>query len=562
MAGSAIVLWAKWQILRAAFKQICRRWALNGMLSVIFALTFFGGLFCFFYTLFKFLREFPAGTLLMDQLLGMVFLIFFTMLVISNVIITLSTIYLSDELEFLMTTPLQRRSIFTVKLTESSFYSSWAFLLLSLPLFLAYGLSQNVGGFFYLGLPFLVVPFLLIPAGLGAMVTMIVTAFFPARRTRALVLILLVMGLAGFFVFMRFFKAGALIGAIRTGQFERVLEFLRMGSVPFSPHFWLTRGFLALARQGYGQMFYRFLLLVSTAGMTLQVCAWLVPRLYYRGWALAQESGREVRTKHRRTVWRPWRLFRWVPKPVRALVRKDIKTFWRDPAQWTQLTILFGLLIIYFLNVYHPPFSIEIHFWRNVIAFFNLGATAFVLSIVTTRFVYPLLSLEGRQYWIVGLAPQRRERLIWQKYWFSWTWAFVISEALTILSCHFLGVDSRLVVVGVVNVALMSFALTSLAIGLGALFPNLRERNPARIANSVGGTLNVVMSLAYIALTITLQIYPVTVYVGLKGMPWSRVISPSYWLIGFSITTFILLQAVTIYLPMRLGLRNWRKLEF
>jgi hypothetical protein len=39
----------------------------------------------------------------------------------------------------------------------------------------------------------------------------------------------------------------------------------------------------------------------------------------------------------------------------------------------------------------------------------NLGVVGLILSTFTTRFVYPMISLEGRRFWILGLLPVHRD---------------------------------------------------------------------------------------------------------------------------------------------------------
>jgi ABC-2 type transport system permease protein len=34
----------------------------------------------------------------------------------------------------------------------------------------------------------------------------------------------------------------------------------------------------------------------------------------------------------------------------------------------------------------------------------NLGAAMLILASLTTRFIYPLIILEGRRFWILGLS--------------------------------------------------------------------------------------------------------------------------------------------------------------
>ena len=45
--------------------------------------------------------------------------------------------------------------------------------------------------------------------------------------------------------------------------------------------------------------------------------------------------------------------------------------------------------------------------------------------------------------------------------------------------------------------------LSAIAVGLGARYPNLKEDNPAKIVAGFGGTLNLIVSMLYIAAMVT-----------------------------------------------------------
>ena len=57
--------------------------------------------------------------------------------------------------------------------------------------------------------------------------------------------------------------------------------------------------------------------------------------------------------------------------------------------------------------------------FQNFISLLNFCAVALLLCTYTGRFVYPLLSLEGRKFWILGLLPLDREQLLWGKFVFA-----------------------------------------------------------------------------------------------------------------------------------------------
>ncbi|MBI4832696.1 MAG: hypothetical protein HY801_14320, partial [Candidatus Lindowbacteria bacterium] len=106
--------------------------------------------------------------------------------------------------------------------------------------------------------------------------------------------------------------------------------------------------------------------------------------------------------------------------------------------------------------------------WQTRIAFLNLGAAALVLSVLTTRFVFPLFSLEGKRFWIVGLAPVRRSGLLIQKFFLSIGITLVFTETLMIVSSVALNLSRTVTIVCCATMFVMNFAMAGLAVGLGA----------------------------------------------------------------------------------------------
>jgi len=343
------------------------------------------------------------------------------------------------------------------------------------------------------------------------------------------------------------------------------MSFLTVGAIPVFPNYWLAQGTLALADQRWGDFVYWLAMLISTALMLVQVCLWLIGPLYYRGWSLARESSSQVEIKGGRSLLDTIGRYLPVRTPSdRAMIVKDMKTFCRDPAQWTQLIILFSLLAIYIASIRNAASStaaidILLPKWQMILSFLNMGGTCFILSIFTTRFVYPMPSLEGKQYWIIGLAPIARTRLLWEKYFLSWFVSFTLAEALMVFSNVLLRVSPYIMWLSTVTILFVSFGLTSLSIGLGALTPNFKEDNPARIANGLGGTVCVILSLIYLGAIVALEV-PLTTRSLLMGLSLADNIRSCTVCLCFA--GLIAVNALTILLPMSLGLRHWRKIEF
>ena len=95
------------------------------------------------------------------------------------------------------------------------------------------------------------------------------------------------------------------------------------------------------------------------------------------------------------------------------------------------------------------------------------------------------------------LAPMQRSALVRQKLLVALPVALVFGLTAALFSTLTLDVAPEVFVRSLVVVPAGAFALTGLAIGLGALFPNFKEDNPARIVSGFGGTLNFLVGMAY-----------------------------------------------------------------
>ena len=205
-------------------------------------------------------------------------------------------------------------------------------------------------------------------------------------------------------------------------------------------------------------------------------------------------------------------LFFFLPHPIRLLILKDLRTFRRDPAQWSQFLIFFGLLAFYFLNIRRLGYDVQSPYWRNLVSFLNLAVTALILSTFTSRFIFPLLSLEGRNFWVLGLLPLRREAILWGKFAFSAGISLVATEVLVVLSDLMLRMGPAMIALHVGMVAVLCLGLSGISVGLGARLPNLKETDPSKIAAGFGGTLNLLVSLVFIFPIVTALALPCHLY--------------------------------------------------
>jgi len=202
-----------------------------------------------------------------------------------------------------------------------------------------------------------------------------------------------------------------------------------------------------------------------------------------------------------------------LPSDVLAVLLKDIRMFWRDTAQWGQSLILFGILGVYILNLrfFTEQFTSLFtggrfggDYFFKLVSFMNLAACALNLATLTTRFVYPQFSLEGKRLWIVGLSPLGLSRVVKVKFVLASAISLLISLPLIWFSCRMLQLPLGQVVFFMGTISIMAVALNGLAVGMGVMYPNLKEDNPSKIVAGFGGTFCLVLSFVYIGLAVML----------------------------------------------------------
>jgi ABC-2 type transport system permease protein len=233
-------------------------------------------------------------------------------------------------------------------------------------------------------------------------------------------------------------------------------------------------------------------------------------------------------------------------------VVKDFRMFWRDTTQWAQSLMLFGLLAVYIFNLRHFSQQLNNPFWTHLVSFLNLGACSLNLATLTTRFVYPQFSLEGKRLWIVGMAPLGLVRVVKTKYWMANGIALMVTLGLITTSCYMLEMSAARTLFFGVAVTIMTLTLTGLAVGLGALYPNFKEENPSKIVSGFGGTFCLVLSFLYILGSVVMLAF---------ATPWTRAEAGSFVRTVICLAVFATLSFALGWVPLKLGLRRVRTFE-
>lgn len=572
------------QIVRTLLRQAFSMARFQVACAIAASLVLWLGLFGLFHEGFRFIRHGLAHAGLQTQLIHAMFNVFFltltVMLIFSSAIILYGSLYRGDEVKRLLTLPVRPERIVLYKFEEALFFSGWGLMLLGSPMLLAHGLVFRAPWhYFVLLLPF-IGAFVCVPATIGAILCLLTVRLLPAARMHAVgIAAFLFLGTMGYFGWRTMTADNQ--DMMSFTWFQDVLARLQYAEQRVLPSWWLSSGLLEATHPAVGtsgQAAWRdsvgFLsLLVSNAmlfhWLLRHIAAWSFRTGY------SQLHGIVPPRRFHRTAAMD-RVFLVLCSPfsvaVRHMMLKDLRQFRRDPVQWTQFIIFFGLLVLYFLNVRRFDYSGVMEQWVTMMSFLNVAVVGLLLSTFTTRFIFPAISLEGRRFWILGTSPIARDSIVWGKFWFAFAGAWPPCAALVMVSDVALGIGDRsrwLLVIHQWECGLLCLGLSSLAVGMGARLPNLRETSPARIASGFGGTLNLVASTLYILAVMLLTAVPSFLW---SKAPWAPRTTTSEWVAnwGLGSPTWVIVGFVAsgvagitaTWWPMRSGLRHFRNLEY
>ncbi|MHB9155861.1 MAG: putative ABC transporter permease subunit [Endomicrobiales bacterium] len=514
-------------------------------LLVIFAL--FSVIYLGAWRLLSYLSSVPLiGHLLVNKLCALLFLTSFAMVAFSGLVTAFTTIFFSKDLSWLMASPLSPRATFTFKALQTAFYASWMVLVALVPFLLALGQVKGAGLAFYLWGAALLVPFLVLASFSGIAVSLLLMRYFPVRRTRDLLLFVGMLFITGLYVLLRFMQPERLVKPDGMEIVAQYLSYLDAPTAVYLPSWWLTGALLSLAgKAGGGAVFYSTLLFAGAAAAALAVTA-AARRIFFTGWAEGQVFERAGKAKKRSYRTRP---------PLRALLEKDARVFFRDTNQWSQLMVLGALTTVYLFSIYRLP--LDTMYLQNLVSFFNVLLIGFILSAVALRFVFPLVSLEGDTLYLVRAAPLKMSRYLLGKFLFGSAPVLILGLALALASNWLLKADFAVFWISCAATLMMAAGLNAMAVGFGAAFPRFNLTNIAQIESSAGGLLYMLTALVYLGVNASLWALPLQNYYrhkfGGAFLPWTHL-----WGVALAL---LAVNAAALVVPLWAGLKSMEELE-
>ncbi len=189
----------------------------------------------------------------------------------------------------------------------------------------------------------------------------------------------------------------------------------------------------------------------------------------------------------------------------RTIAAKDLLTTLRDLPTCVELMLLLALTSVY-LSHLQSLLSLEglspsgMKEWSIILLILSSALGAFLVIAISTRFLFPSISKEGRSFWIIRKSPLKlRQYLIAKKsLWFPII--ATIGVGTTVISAIILGFDITTILVSSFWSLSLTYGITALAVGFGAKFARFDWEHPSELIASFGSFVFMVVSVT-IALT-------------------------------------------------------------
>jgi ABC-2 type transport system permease protein len=399
-------------------------------------------------------------------------------------------------------------------------------------------------------------PFLVIAGALGSAITTVLVNVFPARRTRDILSVVAVLSAAGLVLLFRLLRPERLVRPEGLRSLVDFVALLQTPSSPLLPSEWVRRGVMSSLTELTDPL--PFYLLWSTAAALVVAGALVHRALYASAFTKAQESAhRWVRGRLLRAVGHalmaPFGVLR------RELVMKELRVFFRDTTQWSQLILLAVLVVVYVLNVKLLPLhSGGVSFFLvNAVPFLNLGLAGFVLASIAARFIFPAVSVEGRTLWLLKSSPIPMRALLWSKFWTGTLPLLLLALGIVGVTDALLQVSEFMFFVSIFSITLMTFAVAGLALGLGAVLPRYETENVAQIPTSFGGLVYMMLSAGLVGGVVFLEARPVYLY--LSARAFGTPVDPLQMVVGFGLAALLCLAST--FIPLTVAVRRLEATE-
>ncbi len=508
------------------------------------------------------ISEFSAlGYLPASHILSLILMTLFFMLLASCVAISFGTLFLGQDLDLVLASPLGPEDFFFGKYCSVLIGASWMPIVFISPLILAFGQFYSVPPCFYLLSAMAILPYFLIPTAIAMPLATAFVLIIPSNRNKEALFLILGAFLYGIYALVDF------IGKVEgpgggASEIFRIITILSAHSISWLPSNWVSIFLGAWLDTDPQKPQWLYLWLLFSCAVTLAAFAYLALRfLHFSAYTKSQNTRLRTRVTSQCIRFFLRTLLPFLPQHISAMIEKEIKTVVRDISQVVQILMLVSICVVYLYNlkIFAAFESVPVGdkiWWQNFLYVSNIMIGAFITTAISTRFIFPSISLEGRSLWILQNAPVDVRELLHARL-LCWL------PPVSIVSCVLFGAGAFAIKASVVALILnviaalsISLGIVGLALGMGALFANFGWEHASQLSAGLGNFLFMLASTALISVNSAL--------VALALIHWQRAFvlldSGSILVVLISLMTMALIDAYTARWALDVGANSLERM--
>ena len=547
---------AIWKLIRLrlllnwnAFKHAKTGRKIVTILLGILALAFTGFIFFLSWLLLGFLRSskltqyvgFEVGPFL-QTVPVLVCALLFVGILFSSFGVLLQALYLSGDMDFLLSSPVPIRAVFVTKLLQAVLPNFGLAVLFGLPVLYGLGITGHYSLLYYPLVLLIMAALTLAAAGISALLVMLVARLFPPRRVAE------VLGFLTATLSILCSQSGNLYNSLGhnvtisgfqvNGAFTLLMRF----NTPWSPLNWAGSGLVDL---GEGRWLAGLGLLALTLGLSALAFSFALgtaERWYYSGWAGMQVVAYKKKSNRRasalavstQSIPVPSSLAgaqnnQVLPAPVRAILQKDFLLLRRDMRNLSQLVtpLIFGVFYTFiflrpggsFVPVGPDTPAIFTSITRFISSYGNIGMSLFVGWMLLSRLAGMAFSSEGKNYWMLKASPVRVAHMLTAKFLMAYLPTLSLGVVFMVAVSILQKASLAIFLYGLLVTAMCLAGMNGILLAFGAAGANFTWTDPRRMNAGVTGCLGQALAALFLPVAFGFFIVPLLLVTVLNWPP-------------------------------------------
>lgn len=539
---------------------------IRSLLASLIFIAFGIGTFIFSYNTIHFvINEIKIGTFLFHRFSSILLFVLFLSISAGNIVVAYSVMFKSDEVYYLITRPIEFERLFLLKMTESILYSSPTFLLFGSAILIGYGIYFKLSWFFYpFTILFLFLPFVFTSAFLGVLILLVIIQLAGKIGIRWTIFSVVMIYLGSLIGFFKTINPKDLVNEVMKyyPHLDFNFSFLDPDLLMFLPNHWFSESLFWFTKSDFAFSF-KYALLINLSFVFLLIVSILIGnKLYYRSFLISLDlkSTKEIRKSFQKIFSTSTSVFDFGRKSIfdaqtEVLLKKEFHQFFRDPSQWLHLGVITFLILIFIMSIAKVDLITTLPFLKTVTYLSVFIFNSFLISSITLRFIYPVISLEAYSFWKIKSSPLHPKKFLMIKIIPYFLFTLLIAEVLNLFSHQTTSIPFTLKFYSFINIFNVALTLSSLNFWFGSYFVTFNEKNPVKIASSQGATIAFLFNIIYLVILVVLFLNPVNKIFS-QNSGDNKITNPELTFISL---TLLLTGILVNYFSFRSGIKALKK---